>query len=49
MVGDNYPIKQGDDKMLKYIHKIYQVGIIRLSIYILGNKFCFRLEFSRGW
>lgn len=32
-----------------YIHEIYKIGFLRISYYILGNKFCVRLEISRGW
>jgi len=38
------------NKRKKYIHKIIDIGIFRLSIYIMGGKkFCLRFECSWGW
>ena len=37
-------------KTKKYIHKIIDIGIFRLSIYIMGRKkFSLRFEISWGW
>ena len=35
--------------MFQYFHKIYKIGILRMSIYILHNKWTVRFELSKGW
>jgi len=32
--------------MIKYIHKTITIGIFRISIYKLRNKFCIRIEIN---
>jgi len=36
-------------KKVKQYHKEIKCGMIRFSFYKLKNKFCLRLEISKGW
>lgn len=36
-------------KHQNYIHKQFNIGWLRVSLYILGKKFTLRIEISKGW
>lgn len=36
-------------KHKNYLYKEFKLGIFKMSIYWLGNKFSLRLEMSWGW
>lgn len=36
-------------KNLKYIHKVFHIGFIRIAFFKLGRRWTIRIEINKGW